>query len=224
MGATSGSVTALVGVVSVTGLTSSNSLFIQSPNDISGGGIVAIRSGDGGTTNSSGGVTITTGTGGTTAGNSGTIRLDVGAYSSGAAGSILIGTSNPTTSITIGRTAATISLTGAIALNQSTNAQTGTTYTLVLTDNGKLVEMNNAAANTLTIPLNSSVAYPTGTQITVIQTGAGKTTVNVTAGVTLNGTPQGTANTAVLRAQWASLTLVKRGTDTWIAIGDLVTA
>jgi hypothetical protein len=43
----------------------------------------------------------------------------------------------------------------------------------------------------------------------------------VTSGVTLNGTPQGTANIIKLRAQWSSVTLIKRATDTWVALGDL---
>ena len=43
--------------------------------------------------------------------------------------------------------------------------QTGTAYTLVLADAFKLVAMNNAAANTLTVPPNSSVAFPIGTRI-----------------------------------------------------------
>ena len=98
----------------------------------------------------------------------------------------------------------------------STNAQTGTTYTLVLADQGKLVEMSNASAITLTVPLNSSVAYPTGTQINLLQTGAGQVTVAGAGGVTVNATPG-----LKLRAQWSSATLVKRGTDTWVLLGDL---
>ena len=104
--------------------------------------------------------------------------------------------------------------------NVITNAQTAS-YTLVLTDKDDLIEMNVASANTLTIPLNSSVPFPVGTQITVLQTGAGATSIVVTAGVTLNATPQGTANRANLRARWSSVTLIKRATDTWVAIGDL---
>ena len=95
------------------------------------------------------------------------------------------------------------------------NAQV-VSYTLVLSDRSKLVEISNASANTLTIPLNSSVAFPIGTQITVLQTGAGQTTLTPTGGVTLNGTPG-----LKLRTQWSSATLIKRGTDTWVAIGDL---
>ena len=38
------------------------------------------------------------------------------------------------------------------------NAQTGTSYTTVLSDDGKLITLDNAASITLTIPPNSSVA------------------------------------------------------------------
>lgn len=101
-------------------------------------------------------------------------------------------------------------------INLATNAQTGTTYTAVLADNGKMVEMNNASANTFTVPLNSSVAYPIGAQINLLQTGAGQTTVVATGGVTINATPG-----LKLRTQWSSGTLIKRGTDTWVLLGDL---
>jgi hypothetical protein len=97
----------------------------------------------------------------------------------------------------------------------ATNAQAAS-YTLVLSDQSDLVEISNASANTLTVPLNSSVAFPVGTTITVLQTGAGQTTITPTGGVTINGTPG-----LKLRAQWSSATLIKRATDTWVAIGDL---
>ena len=95
------------------------------------------------------------------------------------------------------------------------NAQTGS-YTLVLADQGKSVEMNVASANTLTVPPNSSVAFPTGTTILVVQTGAGQTTLTAGAGVTINSTPG-----LKLRTQWSAATLVKRNTNTWLAFGDL---
>jgi hypothetical protein len=101
----------------------------------------------------------------------------------------------------------------ALALTQ--NQQTGTTYTLVLSDRNKLVELNNASAITLTVPINSSVAYPVGSQITLLQTGTGQVTISSSA--TINATPG-----LKLRTQWSSCTLIKRATDTWVAIGDLV--
>jgi hypothetical protein len=97
----------------------------------------------------------------------------------------------------------------------TTSAQT-LSYTLVLSDAGDLVEMSNASANNLTVPLNSSVAFPTGTQIHILQTGAGQTTVVATGGVTINASPG-----LKLRAQWSAATLIKRATDTWVLVGDL---
>ena len=97
-----------------------------------------------------------------------------------------------------------------------TNAQAAS-YTLVLTDKDKLVEISNSSANNLTVPLNSSVAYPIGSQINILQTGAGQTTVVATAGVTINATPG-----LKLREQWSSATLIKRAENTWVLIGDLI--
>ena len=99
--------------------------------------------------------------------------------------------------------------------NLTLNAQTGTTYTLVLTDNGRLVTLSNAAAITLTVPTNASVAFATGTVINIQQIGAGQVTVAGAAGVTVTGT--GTK----LRTQYSAAALVKTGTDSWTLIGDL---
>jgi hypothetical protein len=99
---------------------------------------------------------------------------------------------------------------------QVQNARTDS-YTLVLGDAGKLIEMGKATAQTLTVPLNSSVAFPTGTKIDIIQTGAGETTIAATGGVTINSD----GSKLKLNAQWAGATLIKRATDTWILIGSL---
>jgi hypothetical protein len=96
------------------------------------------------------------------------------------------------------------------------NAQAAS-YTLVLTDKDKLVEMGNASANTLTVPLNATAAFPIGSQINILQTLAGQTTIAATAGVTINATPG-----LKLRAQWSSATLIKRAENTWVLIGDLI--
>jgi hypothetical protein len=97
-------------------------------------------------------------------------------------------------------------------LNTTTNAQTGTTYTLVLTDAGKHITMTNASANTLTVPLNSSVAFPVGTKILVQQKGAGSTTIAATGGVTINAP---STVTLEIDEQYESRGLLKTGTDTW---------
>jgi hypothetical protein len=97
------------------------------------------------------------------------------------------------------------------------NAQTGTSYTLVLSDADKLVTMNNASANTLTIPTNSVVAFPIGTQILISQSGAGVTTIQGDPGVTIQS-----FNSLVSTAgQYATVSLIKKGTDTWLLTGNL---
>lgn len=97
----------------------------------------------------------------------------------------------------------------------SINAQTGTSYTLALSDLGKIVEMNNAAANTLNVPTDAAVAFPVGTAIDIFQTGTGQTTV-AGSGVTINARPG-----LKLSGQWATATLVKRAANTWILIGNI---
>jgi hypothetical protein len=113
-------------------------------------------------------------------------------------------------------TAAAIDL-GKIA-DVSTNANTATAYTLVLADKNKVVELNNAAAIALSVPADNTVAFATGTQITLLQTGAGQVTIAGVAGVTVNATPG-----LKIRAQWSSVTLLKRAANTWVAMGDLST-
>jgi hypothetical protein len=99
------------------------------------------------------------------------------------------------------------------------NAQTGTTYTLVLTDaNGVVVELDNASPFALTIPLNATVAFPLGTVINGFQKGAGQITVAITGGGTLRA-PAGTKT----RAQYSEFSLRKRDTDIWVLSGDLTT-
>lgn len=111
--------------------------------------------------------------------------------------------------------ATSIAVTNNVVYHIQTTTTTGA-YTLLLGDDGKIVEMNNASGTNLTVPLNSTAAFPIGSQITILQTGAGQTTVVGAGGVTVNGTPG-----LKLRAQWSAATLVKRGTDTWVLIGDL---
>lgn len=96
------------------------------------------------------------------------------------------------------------------------NAQTGTNYTLLLTDDGKFVTMNNASASTLTVPPNSSVAFPIGAKIEGAQLGAGQVTLTQGAGVTINAVPG-----LKLAAQYSVFGLKKIATDTWLAYGRL---
>jgi hypothetical protein len=95
------------------------------------------------------------------------------------------------------------------------NAQSGTSYTLALSDNGKRVVITNAAANTVTIPLNATIAFEVGTQIVIVQGGAGATTIAPDGGVTLNS-PGGLTTIGV---QYGAVVLHKDATNTWSLTG-----
>ena len=104
------------------------------------------------------------------------------------------------------------------AFNQLTiNAQTGTTYTLALTDQGGLVTLANASPIALTVPPFSGVAFAVGTQIGIVQTGAGQVTVAPGAGVTITSY----GSLVKLAGQGALGVLVKTGTNTWLLMGAL---
>ena len=97
------------------------------------------------------------------------------------------------------------------------NAQTGASYTAVLTDDGKLITMSNASANNFTVPPNSSVAYGIGTQLNIAQLSTGATTIVAGSGVTLNSD----GAKLKLNAQYAVATCVKTDTNTWFVVGNL---
>ena len=97
------------------------------------------------------------------------------------------------------------------------NAQTGTSYTLVLTDVAKVVSLSNAAAITLTVPPDSSVAFPVGTQMLFYQGGAGQVTLTAGAGVTIRSS----GAKLKLVGQYAVAGIIKLATDEWVAFGNL---
>jgi hypothetical protein len=97
------------------------------------------------------------------------------------------------------------------------NAQTGTTYTLALTDLAKLVTLTNAAGITLTVPPEGTVNFPIGTQILLYQGGAGQVTITAGSGVTVRS--EGTK--LKIKAQYGIAGLVKVASDEWVAFGNL---
>jgi hypothetical protein len=111
--------------------------------------------------------------------------------------------------------------TGNVIGHIAINAQTGTTYELVLTDDGKLVTMDNASANTLTIPADATVDFPIGTQILVSQEGAGTTSIANSGSPALPTlhSPNGALDFA---NQYTTVTLIKKAANTWLLVGDLI--
>lgn len=96
----------------------------------------------------------------------------------------------------------------------TTNRQTAS-YTLVLADADKLVEMNVATANDLTIP---DAVFSAGTQILLAQYGEGQTTIVAGAGVTIR------SNEAKLKlnVQYSGATLIFLSASECYLFGDIV--
>jgi len=102
------------------------------------------------------------------------------------------------------------------------NAQTGTTYTSVLTDSYQtLVTMSNASANAFKIPTNASVAHPVGTVITVMNIGAGTCTISAVTSGTTTVLSAGATAAAPTLAQYRSAACIKTATDTWYVVGAI---
>ncbi len=98
----------------------------------------------------------------------------------------------------------------------SINAQTGTSYTLTLSDANKFITLSNAASITVTVPNNSAVAYPIGTHINLAQLGAGQVSVVAASGVTVSADPG-----LKIAARYGGAELVKLATNTWLLVGRL---
>lgn len=112
--------------------------------------------------------------------------------------------------------AVTVSFDYSVGNQAIENTQTDS-YTLVLSDAGKMITMNKASANNLTIPPNADVAFPLNTRIDIIQYGAGQTSLVAGSGVTIRSS----GSKLKLSAQYAGASLWKKGTNEWILIGDL---
>ena len=98
------------------------------------------------------------------------------------------------------------------------NAQTGTTYTLVLGDAAKTITLTNASAITLSVPTNASVAFAIGTQILLYQGGAGQVTVSASTPATT--TIRSNGSKTKINGQYGVVCLMKLATDEWVLFGN----
>lgn len=96
------------------------------------------------------------------------------------------------------------------------NAQTGTTYTLVASDKGKLVTFSNGSAIAVTVPAS---VFSAGDQINVQAIGAGQVTISG-GSVTITSTG-GTSSSPKLRLQYSAATIICTGTNTFTVVGDI---
>ena len=163
---------------------------------------------------------VTAGTGLSGGGTSGSVTLAINTAVTADLTTAQTFTNKTLTSPIInGATIATSTL-NAPFINLAINAQTGTSYTTVLGDNGDLITLSNASAITATIPPNSSVPYPVGAQLNFVQFGVGQVTFTQGAGVTIVSTGA-TASAPKTRARYSSATAIQTSTDTWLVAGDI---
>jgi hypothetical protein len=99
----------------------------------------------------------------------------------------------------------------------SFNAQTGTTYTLVAADLGKLVTTSNASAVTVTVPPS---VFAAGNIINLQSIGVGLTSLAQGAGVTITSTGA-TASAPTLRARYSACTIICTASNTFTVLGDI---
>jgi hypothetical protein len=104
--------------------------------------------------------------------------------------------------------------TGYRITSSAINAQTGTTYTLLESDNGKILTFSNASTTTVTVP----TALPIGFNCTAIQLGAGQVGFTAASGVTLNSY----GNQYKLIGQHASASIIEYTTNIVNLSGNLI--
>jgi len=141
----------------------------------------------------------------------------IGNVTGNASGTAATVTGAAQTAITSVGTLTSLAVSGGLVAPLQINAQTGTSYTFVLADAGKLVTSSNGSAQTFTVPPNSSVAYDIGTQIMVQNIGSANCTLAQGSGVTLRSKDSAKA----IDGQYSAATLIKTATDVWSLIGSL---
>ena len=99
----------------------------------------------------------------------------------------------------------------------SFNAQTGTTYTLVIGDLGKWVTASNASPITVTVPPS---VFATGNIVNLQAIGAGQVTFAQGAGVTITSTGA-TSSAPKLSKQFSACSIICTGSNAFTIVGDL---
>jgi hypothetical protein len=102
------------------------------------------------------------------------------------------------------------------SLSGKVSSQSGTTYTLDITDFGALVQFTSNSAVTVTVPPASTEGWTAGNVVTIAQMGTGQVTVQGDTGVTIR-----TSTFAKTRTQYSVASLVYLGSETWIMSGDM---
>jgi hypothetical protein len=146
------------------------------------------------------------------------VTAGTGLTGGGTGGDVTLAIDSTVATLTGTQTLTNKTLTAPI-VNVSFNAQTGTTYTLVVGDTGKIVTLSNASGITLTVPPS---VFASGNIINIQQIGAGQVTLAQGAGVTITSTGSGTdGNAPKLRAKFSAASIICTGSNTFTVIGDI---
>jgi len=117
---------------------------------------------------------------------------------------------------TLGNVSTTGTLTGGSSSTSSIsgfganiNSQSGTTYTISATDNGKVIQSTGASAMTITIP----TGLPTGFNCTVVQMGAGQ--------ITFSGTYVNRTGFTKTASQYSVVSIIHFGSNSILVTGEM---
>lgn len=149
------------------------------------------------------------------------VTAGTGLSGGGTSGSVTLSIDSTVTTLTGSQTLTNKTLTAPVIngglINLTLNSQTGTTYTAVAADSGKLVTLSNASSITVTLPPS---VFAVGEQINFVQTGAGQVTFAQGSGVTIQST--GATSTAPkIAKQYAAATVICTASNTFLVIGNL---
>jgi hypothetical protein len=149
------------------------------------------------------------------------VTAGTGLTGGGTSGAVTLAIDSTVTTLTGSQTLTNKTLTAPIIngalINLTLNAQTGTTYTAVAADSGKLVTLSNASAITVTLPPST---YAVGEQINFVQTGAGQVTFAQGSGVTIVSAGA-SASAPKIAKQYAAVTAIVTASNTFLIIGGI---
>lgn len=88
-------------------------------------------------------------------------------------------------------------------------------YSIVEEDAGKILDFTSSTDYTVTIPKNTTTEIYIGFQTTIFKSGDGDITISPESGVVLNGS----VSDLILLYDYKAVTLIKKDTDVWYAVG-----
>ena len=97
----------------------------------------------------------------------------------------------------------------------SVRTQSGTSYTLALTDAGDYIQTTSTTAVTITVPTQASVTWAADTEIYFEQNNTGQITIAGASGVTINS-----SETLKTAGRYSVIALKRVASDTWTLTGE----